>query len=381
MGIDERSNFYKKGFDPTYYAYLAELEQKQRMIREKNENDSQNLAKSLTATELGILESVLESEIRTMEFLKNYNMDKFGKKWFELASIDFKDYGQQYTYLLKIAEKVLQLRSKRNRVFFLPKGYETSTFDGFEIQCDEQETAWNLLAHFGPEPPRGLYLYGGYGTGKTHLISAFSRCLLAELTAGYIKGITVFVRECIQKCEPLPKKEFENYEKNLRVEHLILIIENYFNEYLDTFQKTVYQPTDLAFATFDFLYDRRENDTFITDFLSRRIVIIDDIHPKGDRNRLEFIQRIIEYRYNEVRTGATFVTSNLSPEELLINQDYPKEVSERVHSRLEEMTLPIKFAADDYRLRISAKANNEMLELARQLAAKKKKSTVSENIT
>ena len=191
----------------------------------------------------------------------------------------------------------------------------------------------------------------------------------------------MFVRECIQKCEPLPKKEFENYEKNLRVEHLILIIENYFNEYLDTFQKTVYQPTDLAFATFDFLYDRRENDTFITDFLSRRIVIIDDIHPKGDRNRLEFIQRIIEYRYNEVRTGATFVTSNLSPEELLINQDYPKEVSERVHSRLEEMTLPIKFAADDYRLRISAKANNEMLELARQLAAKKKKSTVSENIT
>ena len=82
----------------------------------------------------------------------------------------------------------------------------------------------------------------------------------------------------------------------------------------------------------------------------RRIVVIDDIHPKGDHDRMEFIQRMIEYRYNEVRTGATFITSNLSPEELLLNQDYSREVAERVHSRLKEIAVEelLKFIDNDF---------------------------------
>jgi len=127
--------------------------------------------------------------------------------------------------------------------------------------------------------------------------------------------------------------------------------------------KSPYKPSDLAFITFDDLFERRDDDNFVKDFLSRRIVIIDDIHPKGERTRMDLIQRVIETRYNEARSGPTIITSNIAPKQLLSAEGYPKEVGERVHSRLQEMCFPIEFTAEDYRLILAKRKNAEILRM------------------
>ena len=86
---------------------------------------------------------------------------------------------------------------------------------------------------------------------------------------------------------------------------------------------------------------------------------------------MDFIQRIIEHRYNEVRTGATFITSNLSPQELLLEQGYPEAIAGRIHSRLAEMCMPVEFDTEDYRLKKAASADQELLRLVDQLTNKR----------
>lgn len=276
-----------------------------------------------------------------------------------------------YSHLIGVY--IPSFRSVEPQLFFLPPDFKKASFETFEILCEAQDTAWTLLTHFGPSPPRGLYLFGNYGSGKTHLISAFARGLLAELTCGYIGNVKNFVSESIISCESflkangaqnetIPKRGWEKIGSDMgKLDKIIL------DNLSRAKQAYPFHPSDLAFATFDYLFDRRQEDDLLNHFLEKKVMIIDDIHPKHGGDRLDFIQRIIEHRYNHVRTGATFITSNLSPEQLLLNQDYPKEIAERVYSRLREMCMPIEFKTEDYRLKIGAKADGELLDLAKRI--------------
>ena len=81
-----------------------------------------------------------------------------------------------------------------------------------------------------------------------------------------------------------------------------------------------YQPTDMLYLGFENLFDELQQDQdrhakVFAALAGARIVFIDDIHPKGDPDRLQVIQQLIERRYELNRPG-TFLTTNLTAEEL-----------------------------------------------------------------
>ena len=439
IGI-ERSSFYSNSTYTDGFSRMA------LGIMRADHEKRQELFEQFTDDEKRLLNEVISLNSKIL-LPQDYN----GETWFGLAS-KASGYSRRspqieeaYKVLNRVAEEAEKLRSRKKSLFFIPKDFEDTTFEGYEIVTPEQQTAWTILTHYGAVPQRGLYLWGNYGSGKTHLICAFARGLLAELgghhlsrlealAQGVIDELSENFRELVEldKERTIRKENYDGEEDELKLElterlkvlmqdrggltpddylqawndykksdeecikviHKIRELEKAYNdgrtkseeEFGDKLKKlnkkfpkaiptvveTVAQqypfhPTDVAFATFECLFDQREDTEFIEDFLSRRIIIVDDLHPKGNEDRLTFIQRLIEYRYNEVRDGRIFITSNLPPDKLVTAKDYPKEVAERVSSRLQEMCFPIHFDTDDYRLRRSQKANEELLSLVERL--------------
>jgi len=105
-----------------------------------------------------------------------------------------------------------------------------------------------------------------------------------------------------------------------------------------------YQPTDMMYLGFEGLFDLQKDPEHRQKVFSAlemaRIVFIDDIHPKGDPERLQVIQQLIERRYELDRPG-TFITTNLLTEQLSGDQN----ISQRLLSRCSENF--IKFNFDD----------------------------------
>lgn len=82
----------------------------------------------------------------------------------------------------------------------------------------------------------------------------------------------------------------------------------------------IYQPTDMLYLGFEDLFDQLQKDKahharMVAALETARVLFIDDIHPKGDPERIRVIQQLIERRYELDRPG-TFLTTNLSAEEL-----------------------------------------------------------------
>lgn len=315
------------------------------------------------------------------------------KGWFETLKVGELSHNlyERYYYLRQIPKKLHQYRPSQPRQFHIPTDYRDVSFNNFEFLCEGHKRAWLLLTHFGPTPPKGLYLWGNYGSGKTHLIAAFARGLQAEITAGTFGRIADFASGTIAEYEQawaanmVPAQQAYDevrdqwykhhtapHEAVVEKEKEIKAVQGDLEQIAVRHLRRAwlaypYQPTDLAFATFDYLFERSQDEAFVKDFLGRKVVMIDDIHPKDDRARLDFIQRIVEQRYNESRTGATFITSNLPPDRVLTGPNYPKEIAERGHSRLREMCMPIEFDTGDYRIKKAASADEELLRLVEQL--------------
>ena len=256
-------------------------------------------------------------------------------------------------YIAGLLKSIPELRDEKENLFFMPEDYSRSSLDDFEETCEGHEILITLFQNFGLNPPRGLYIHGEYGTGKTHLMSAFALQMFEDLDTMREMRLSSLINQTIDNCYIKSNKD----------------------SFPETFQSVQseypYQVSDLAFATFDLLYDHIDDDDFITDFLERKIVFIDDIHHKNDNSRMEFIQRIIEQRYNEVRTGATFITSNISIDELL-PKEYPKKLVGRIQSRLHEMCMQVHVDAEDYRLKIARQSDEELMALVNKRKGNKK---------
>lgn len=103
--------------------------------------------------------------------------------------------------------------------------------------------------------------------------------------------------------------------------------------------------------------------------------MIDDLHPKGDEARAGAVQYIVEQRYNREMGGGTFVTSNLSPTELLKVGNYDPKVAARLESRCAEIFLIMDTNdTKDYR-QVLMQKNKERLKALLQKREQVKKKT------
>lgn len=58
---------------------------------------------------------------------------------------------------------------------FIPLKYAQKTFDDYEVTPDNEKAVRGARWFVREKPERGLYLYGGYGSGKTFLASLIAR--------------------------------------------------------------------------------------------------------------------------------------------------------------------------------------------------------------
>jgi DNA replication protein DnaC len=285
----------------------------------------------------------------------------------------------RYLYLREVPEHVLQFRPKRGaRQFRLPEGYEDATYDNFDIDCPEQQQARDFLVTYGANPPQGLYLWGDVGNGKTRLLVSFAHDLLTKLIMEYIQRIEEFADGAISEYEDLWVNQFGltkadiynlSFDQMLRLRQRLqgeegARLRDVFTRHHEAaMAKYPHQPTEVAYSTFDDLYEHRDDTDAITDFINRKVVIIDDIHTRDKYEIYEFAQKLLESRYNIVRQGPTFVTSNLPPEELFARTnkvDYPEKLTTRMKDRLEEMFWALHITAPSRR-QVNAQVAREQI--------------------
>ena len=69
--------------------------------------------------------------------------------------------------------------SHSNYLFYIPTAFHNCTLDNFDWR-DQSPLLYNGVKSFIEGEIRGLYLHGMYGVGKTHLLVALYRVLLAQ---------------------------------------------------------------------------------------------------------------------------------------------------------------------------------------------------------
>lgn len=254
-------------------------------------------------------------------------------------------------------------------VFLPPQSFKESSFEDFEPMCEGHIKALALLQNLGEDPKRGAFFWGNYGTGKTHLMSAYALSAKELIEIGYLKNIADFSKRFIENnawdietafsypygdlTERRAKQQQSNQTLNDKIQQ----------GFQEDVKSSIYTPDSLAFTTFDELFNRRNENGFLASLLTRRILIIDDVHHEGDKARMDLIRRIVEERYNTHRKGGTFFTSNLNPNSLLTADNYPPEIIGRVNSRLTEICFNIQFTSKDYRTIIAGRENEELEKL------------------
>lgn len=138
-------------------------------------------------------------------------------------------------------------------------------------------------------------------------------------------------------------------------------------EYKEKFERMLnsgapYTRNHILFVDFERLFEiYHQNNIAVREIARAPILIIDDVHPKGEEVRAKVIQDIFEMRYNTTQSSATFVTSNLSPEDLVKVGKYDEKVAQRLVSRCNEMFIPFEIDdTSDYRSILAEKKKKEL---------------------
>jgi DNA replication protein DnaC len=221
--------------------------------------------------------------------------DSFEGKWKYPDMVIISSKSGETNGLCKSCRRLVHIRE--NMVVYLKKSgvppkYFDCSFETFEINADISN-AYKICHEYIVEPAGNLFLYGGYGTGKTHMAVAISRELL------------------------LHGKEIHFTS----VPHLLFEIRK-------AFKQNAYDTEDM----------------YMEKYSSCPFLILDDL---GLEKSSEWTRQTLDYiiceRDNHLRP--TIITSNFSLDELTERMDG------RISSRIAGMGKVILFKGEDYRLR------------------------------
>lgn len=242
-------------------------------------------------------------------------------------------------------------------------------------------------------PTLGAYLVGPPGVGKTHIMAAFGLCIkqrldteLAKMQSaivGLIERLYEITLDQMEEWSRLPVDKdnrwvlsgpglsatHKNDENDVMKRAMQADIhmtkraspEDRFAAAAKVLEQRVraytYQPTDMLYLGFEDLFDQLQGDKArrtraLSALETARVLFIDDIHPKGDPERILVIQQLIERRYELDRPG-TFLTTNLTAEELGAGD---RTVAQRLLSRCSENFIKFDFKdCDDWRLTVKSR--------------------------
>lgn len=243
-------------------------------------------------------------------------------------------------------------------------------------------------------PTVGAYLVGPPGVGKTHIMAAFGLRIKQQLDTEMAKMESAIVRfierlyddtlDQQEEWSRLPLDEDNRWtlsvsrpsemnktdnEKDVMKRAMQAGIqmtqrqspENRFAAAVKLLQHRVrtyaHQPTDMLYIGFEDLFDQlQRNEAHRKKTLSAlemaRVLFVDDIHPKGDPERMSVIQQLIERRYELDRPG-TFLTTNLTAEELGAGN---RTVAQRLLSRCSENFIKFDFKdCTDWRMTVKSR--------------------------
>lgn len=190
--------------------------------------------------------------------------------------------------LMHIREKITGYLERAG----IPPKYRDCSFENFKV-ITEARQAFSICKEYIPEPEGNLFLYGGFGTGKTHLAVAIARELI-------LKGMDVLFTS---------------------VPGLLFEIRKAFKQ--DTYDTEAF---------------------YVEKYSSCQVLILDDF---GLEKSTEWARQTIDYivyeRDNHLRP--TVITSNLSLDEITEKMDG------RISSRLAGMGKVVQFRGDDFRLK------------------------------
>lgn len=244
------------------------------------------------------------------------------------------------------------------------------------------------------QPIFGANFVGPPGCGKTHILSAFAHCMkqyldskledYRALVTGFVaKEYGAYLRALGSRSNPYddtPTWKMENIsaeesanlddlklkkgskKKSLAERPSLMAMANkmqikvteqkdpttLFQEKLDQFKRGLsrlqYQPPDLLYLDFESLWELCRGasvtrDKILEAIIRAKVVFLDDVHPKGDIERLQIVLHVIEGRYTAGRMG-TFITTNLTTEDLAGTD---KHILHRLQSRCQEMFYEVNF--------------------------------------
>lgn len=129
--------------------------------------------------------------------------------------------------------------------------------------------------------------------------------------------------------------------------------------------KMQYQPPDFLYLDFEALWelcrgDNVKREQALDAIIRAKVLFLDDLHPKGDIERVQIVLHVIEGRYAAGRMG-TFITTNLTTDELAGGNE--AHIAERLKSRCSEMFYEVEFKdCVDWRTEVKRRR----IELVRQ---------------
>jgi DNA replication protein DnaC len=225
-------------------------------------------------------------------------------------------------------------------------------------------------------PTLGAYLVGPPGVGKTHIMAAFGLLIKQRLDRELVRMENTLVRLVEQVYEHTLDWQAEWSRRPLEDDNRWVLSapraadvrmrkqlppEERFAAAVRELRRRVrdypYQPTDMLYLGFEDLFgelqrDREHRARVVAALETARIVFIDDIHPKGDPERIRVIQQLIERRYELDRPG-TFLTTNLTSEELGAGD---KMIAQRLLSRCSESFIKFNFNdCADWRMEVKSR--------------------------
>lgn len=317
------------------------------------------------------------------------------------------------------AEQIDELNEKPPATIVDPHPPQIETIELLRLYLDGHQSVCRNGDPF--QPLFGVNLVGPPGCGKTHILSAFARSMRAFLEKK-LDLYRVRVAEFVRREYGHYRLEEERHRKALAGIHgdgeqrpTIWVIEDalgdvatpkttagvgddpvtgekrpslmelaakmpegiverkapetVFLEKLTLFRQALsrlqYQPTDFLYLDFDSLWelcrgDSGARDAALAAITSAKVVFLDDVHPKGDPERVQIVLHVIEGRYAAGRMG-TFITTNLTTEELA-GRD--AQIASRLQSRCSEMFYEVNFeGCIDWRSTVKRRR----IELARAL--------------